>query len=266
MGKPFLILSLLTLTLKILHVSSQGVQALNLACGATASFTDPYGNQWVPDYQFIGSGSTASVQFTSPDAPFLSTVRYFPYGSMNCYGIGGVTLGATIKVIAIFQYGNYDGLALPPSFLLQIDGGGWTSVQTSEGLVAYSLTFRAVEGAVSVCLAPDSTRRIPFISAIRVLEAGADSSTQDGSSDPGSSSSSQVPSEERVKFSSSSKVRAKGKLGGLIYLCSLIPGGFGVAVIILIIVYLIKKNKMRRAEIQAQLDAENTDSGASNEA
>ncbi|KAF3776607.1 Uncharacterized protein EJ110_NYTH47777 [Nymphaea thermarum] len=148
-------------------VSSQGVQALNIACGATASFTDPDGNHWVGDYQFIGSGSTASVQFTSPRAPFLSTVRYFPYGSMNCYRIPGVTQGAAIKVVAFFQYGDYDSLALPPTFLLQIGSGGWTSVQTSAELVWYTLTYQAVANTVSVCLAPDSTRRIPFISAIQ---------------------------------------------------------------------------------------------------
>ncbi|KAF3778332.1 hypothetical protein EJ110_NYTH42497 [Nymphaea thermarum] len=177
MEKPFLILSLLMLALNIVHVSSQvGVRALNIACGATASFTDPDGNQWVGDYQFIGSGSTASVQFTSPDAPFLPTVRYFPYGSVNCYTIPGVTQGNKIQVDAIFQYGNYDSLALPPSFLLQIDGNDWTRVQTSVDLIKYTLTSRAVANAVSVCLVPDSTRRIPFISAIRVLEAGANSS------------------------------------------------------------------------------------------
>ncbi|KAF3781586.1 Activin receptor type-2A [Nymphaea thermarum] len=152
---------------------------INIACGAT-DFTDSNGYYWVGDDQFIQSGSVGRVQFTSSGAPFLSTVRYFPYGSINCYRIPGVTPGNKIQVASIFQYGNYDSLALPPSFWLAIAGSNWAGVQTSmdANLVVYGMIYWAVENTVSVCLAPDSTARAPFISAIQIREEPLNPSTE----------------------------------------------------------------------------------------
>ncbi|KAF3778329.1 hypothetical protein EJ110_NYTH42488 [Nymphaea thermarum] len=247
MKKSLLILSLLMLTLSIIHVPCRGEEVLNIACGAIASFTDAYGNEWVGDDQFIGSGSTARVQLTSPDAPFLSTVRYFPYGSMNCYRIPGVTRGAAIRVDAIFQYGNYDSRALPPSFLLQIDGSNWADVETSAELVRYWTTYLAVANSVSVCLAPKTLGYVPFISAIRIFEDEPGSSTRDDNS------------AERVKFSKPTKVRAKGKLGALIYLVTLFPSGtFVLVAIIIFVIYKENKKKQQKknnAEADVQLGA-----------
>ncbi|KAF3781591.1 hypothetical protein EJ110_NYTH36594 [Nymphaea thermarum] len=98
--------------------------AIYKLCGRSGRYTDLNGNSWVEDYpMFIQSGLPTWVQSRSRDAPFsFTTVRYFPDESMNCYRIPGVTRGAAIIVDAIFQYGTYDGRALPPSFWFQIDG------------------------------------------------------------------------------------------------------------------------------------------------
>ncbi|KAF3781589.1 hypothetical protein EJ110_NYTH36589 [Nymphaea thermarum] len=76
-----------------------------------------------------------------------------------------------MDIIAIFQYGNYDHLALSPSFLLL----KWADVETSMDLdldlIRYGMAYWAVANTVSVCLVPDGTARVPFISPIKIREA-----------------------------------------------------------------------------------------------
>ncbi|KAF3781590.1 Uncharacterized protein EJ110_NYTH36592 [Nymphaea thermarum] len=177
MEKSFLILSLLMLTLiNFLHVPSFILEAqadINIACGATDPFTDSNGNDWEGDDSFIHSGSIGRVQNTSQYFQILPTVRYFSDENTNCYTIPIETQENKTKVVAIFLYGNFDNLAQPPSFMLQIDNSNSAQVNTSmdDKLVAYEMTYWPLESNVSVCLAPDETGGVPFISAIQIMEA-----------------------------------------------------------------------------------------------
>ncbi|KAF3783583.1 hypothetical protein EJ110_NYTH19444 [Nymphaea thermarum] len=169
MEKSFLVLSLLVLTLP-----SQGTQAaIYILCGRSGSYTDLNGNIWVgDDPMFIQSGLREVVKLPSQKASILSTVRYFPYGSKNCYRIT-LTRRATITVDVAFYYGNYDGREQPPSFFFRIDGCAERSVQTTMDVVVSTCRLPEAD-TVNVCLAPDATLNIPFISAISIVEVAAD--------------------------------------------------------------------------------------------
>ncbi|CAN6471157.1 unnamed protein product [Victoria cruziana] len=251
MQKPFLVLSLLVLTLNIIHAPSQGAQApVNIACGCNiGSFLDVYGNQWICDENYGGARLTCpgsiGYRYSIPADPSLvSTLRYFP--SSCCYIIDAVR---PVTVTAIFQYGNYDGMSSPPIFFLRIDDSAPATVQTSLTTSrAYTWTSSATPpaGTVSVCVDPGSVG-YPFLSAIRIFPA--DSSTYGNDIRNDTAAARQLGAMVVVIVNGSGR---GGRPSRYLLLLLLLPA-------VVSIVYIKKKNDKKKAEAQAASNSSTVD-------
>lgn len=148
-------------------------------CGAADSSV-VNGLQWVPDTQFIETGTSRNLTMRFQDS-ILATVRTFPL--LNnvlkkfCYEIP-VVRGAKYLVRTTYFYGRVNGNANPPVFDQMVDGTFWTVVNTTEDYVQgnasyYEGVFLASGKNLSVCLAANTyTDSDPFISAVQTVLLG----------------------------------------------------------------------------------------------
>ncbi|GAB2266580.1 hypothetical protein Dimus_001576 [Dionaea muscipula] len=170
---PLLLLLLLSL---VAFSLSQPPRSIYIDCGAPAP-TQYLGFRWVPDTEFVASGSTKNVT-THGVLPIVSTVRSFAsVGNLNkkfCYEIPVVRL-AKYLVRTIYFYGGVNGDGPPPVFDQIVDGTFWGVVNTTEDYARnlssyYEGVFRAVGKNLSVCLGVNTyTTSDPFISALEVI-------------------------------------------------------------------------------------------------
>jgi hypothetical protein len=131
--------------------------------------------RWETDApKYITKGVNAfvpSAKATYRDLSELTTVRYFPDSLhyKNCYSLP-VTPNNTYLIRATFFYGYYDNATTLPSFQMAIDGTIVANV-TIENATAFvyhefGVLSRLNASVIFLCLSRDSSKSVPFISAI----------------------------------------------------------------------------------------------------
>jgi hypothetical protein len=135
---------------------------LYIDCGATTGQVDPVtGITWVPD------ANVPNAVSDQPNFVELTTLRYFNNGrAKNCYTLP-VTRNATYLLRMSFYYGSYDGAA-SVSFQVGVDASILLTLNISDATVHYyrELTIQPQRNVTFVCLMPDSSNEVPFISGI----------------------------------------------------------------------------------------------------
>jgi hypothetical protein len=98
-----------------------------------------------------------------------ANVRFFPNGTRNCYMLRSLKLGGKYYVRAVFGYGNYDRLNIPPTFDLYVGVNYWATVRIVNGSKPYVFDTITVlsSGAnyLQVCLVNKGLGN-PFISGL----------------------------------------------------------------------------------------------------
>ena len=134
-------------------------------------YTDP-GSQLVftTDSALIQTGKSSRVEkaFENVDIKPYSTLRYFPEGKRNCYGLN-VKKDTTYLIGATFLYGNYDGHNTNPIFDLYLGPNKWQTIDL-EGLTNGSrveIIHSPRANSLEVCLVKIG-KTFPMISTIEI--------------------------------------------------------------------------------------------------
>ncbi|KAJ7537487.1 hypothetical protein O6H91_11G007600 [Diphasiastrum complanatum] len=165
--RVWLMLLYMVLLTNVINVVADPEGFLSLACGASTAFVDKLNISWIPDKNYISTGSVSVL------ANGNKSVRYFPQPtstlrSLNCYQLdlqGGVHL-----IRATFTYHNYDSSQLPPHFHVVLNQTIISSVNLSsqdpwvEELV-WSATYPA---STYFCLLAIPNGGAPVISSLEV--------------------------------------------------------------------------------------------------
>ncbi|XP_062193803.1 probable LRR receptor-like serine/threonine-protein kinase At1g51810 isoform X4 [Phragmites australis] len=172
MALAFLVL--LVLLAPAVHVVvGQEPGFLSIDCGLDdkySGYTDQgTGIVYVPDGPYIDTGENhvVAVEYQSQSVPrrYL-TVRSFPTGVRNCYGLPTVE-GNKYLVRAEFEYGNYDGKnSKLVEFDLFLGGNFWETPNVSRNIVCEAL-FVAWAGWTPVCLV-NTGLGTPFVSVLEL--------------------------------------------------------------------------------------------------
>ncbi|KAJ7975313.1 Leucine-rich repeat receptor-like protein kinase [Quillaja saponaria] len=147
--------------------------SVNIDCGSNTSHTDEFSVAWTGDQNYINSGESKVVEYSST-VPYymsetvMSSLRVFPTLKKNCYTIN-VDKGEKVLIRASFVYGNYDSKRSPPTFDLLFDGNFWTKVNTSnlQG-VYHEAIYVTKKNTTIICVAQTLTNQIPFMSALEL--------------------------------------------------------------------------------------------------
>lgn len=91
-------------------------------------------------------------------------MRYFPDGIRNCYNLN-VTRGMNYLIRAIFVYGNYDGLNVPPNFDLYLGPNKWATVK--DVLAFEELIHVTSSNSLQVCLVKTG-KTTPMINSLEL--------------------------------------------------------------------------------------------------
>ncbi|XP_059663818.1 uncharacterized protein At1g24485-like [Cornus florida] len=146
-----------------------GFTYLPIDCGGLIRNVAIYNSYelWQTDKDFIKTGENIVLP-TTHTLFQMNTLRYFPKGHKNCYGLPLQDAYMKFLFRAGFYYGNYDCLSKPPSFRLGIDGNIWADVTTSmsEEMIYYELLYITKKSRVSVCLIRTMDSDVPFISSL----------------------------------------------------------------------------------------------------
>ncbi|XP_059663815.1 probable LRR receptor-like serine/threonine-protein kinase At1g51880 [Cornus florida] len=120
---------------------------LNIDCGATDADII-----WEMDDKFIKSGQKMLIN-TTITLQEMTTLRYFPHGTKNCYNLALQSPGRYL-MRAGFYYGNYDGLSKPPAFDLHINVQYWTTVKStlSDDPIYVEMIYPIKRDKVKICL------------------------------------------------------------------------------------------------------------------
>eukprot|EP01018_Ginkgo_biloba_P026473 Gb_40653 [translate_table: standard] len=135
---------------------------ISINCGGSETYNDSAGIEWMPDDQFIQTGSNETIK----DAAFFGaqprqrvTLRSFPQGVKNCYVLKPVKRGIKYLLRATFVYGNYDYLNSPPTFDLLLDANIWDTISFLNSQVPIKeIIFMANSSSINVCLARSSNQ------------------------------------------------------------------------------------------------------------
>ncbi|KAL5995956.1 hypothetical protein ACLOJK_026029 [Asimina triloba] len=147
-------------------------------CGATSE-SPANGGRWLPDSEFISSGTPQNISLPGLLPP-LSTVRTFPYtaaATKFCYVVP-VLRNRKYLIRTTYFYGRFDGRNSPPVFNQIVDGTVWSVVNTTEdysqGLSSYyEGVFLAKGKTMSICVGRNKfTDSEMFISALELLLLG----------------------------------------------------------------------------------------------
>jgi hypothetical protein len=148
---------------------------ISIDCGlpGTVSYVDDTNTlSYAPDAAFVdgaGSNHNISAEYVTPtlDKRYLN-VRSFPDGgARSCYTLRSLVAGLKYLVRATFMYGNYDGLARPPTFDVYIGVNFWSMANiTGADRPLYLEAIVVVpDDSVQVCLVNTGTGT-PFISEL----------------------------------------------------------------------------------------------------
>ncbi|KAL2651406.1 hypothetical protein R1flu_019534 [Riccia fluitans] len=153
---------------------------ISIDCGEVGSpYTDARGITWVPDGNYISSGTVATVStgvgLSDGSSRSLQTLRFFPSdGKKHCYTVGPVNVSTRYLMRASFLYESYDGADTFPSFEISLDTSPWATVNIITASAVYVEEFVAVAtgGSFVVCLY-EGTNGNPFISSLELRPLGA---------------------------------------------------------------------------------------------
>ncbi|KAL0824134.1 hypothetical protein Bca101_047811 [Brassica carinata] len=177
-------LGLLLSLIAIIHIiQAQGQQGFtSLDCGLPANETSPYEESYTKlmftsDETFIRSGRNGRIRenlegFAKP----YETLRYFPDGIRNCYGLK-VEKGRTHMIVARFVYGNYDGFDVKPKFDLYIGPNLWAKIdfqRLGTNSTNEEILHMPTSDSLQICLVKTG-ETTPFISALEIRALGNDS-------------------------------------------------------------------------------------------
>ncbi|KAL4282701.1 hypothetical protein GQ457_16G028810 [Hibiscus cannabinus] len=181
MSSLSLLLSLILLSFLSLSLSQRPPKGYLIDCGAAAK-TEIDGRKWLPDGEFIYTGTSKNI--TVHDLPTtFSTVRSFPLRNnlrrKFCY-VARVYRGARYLIRTAYYYGGVNGLSFPspPVFDQIVDGTFWGVVNTTEDYQKgspsfYEAVFEARGTTMSVCVAPNTyTESDPFVSSLEMIILG----------------------------------------------------------------------------------------------
>ncbi|KAK1286963.1 putative LRR receptor-like serine/threonine-protein kinase MEE39 [Acorus calamus] len=164
------------LLVKFVHRTSQDTSGwITIDSGAETDYTDGHGIEWKTDDGFSNGGDSQRVKINGLNvSEQMGTLRYFPDCIKNCY-----TLPTPNKVKHLiragFYYGNYDGLAKPPTFDLIFDSNKWVTVTTSMDEPIFEEMLYAVEyDSTNICLGRTNANETPFISSLEVMPLSQD--------------------------------------------------------------------------------------------
>ncbi|CAA7017653.1 unnamed protein product [Microthlaspi erraticum] len=134
-------------------------------------YTDPVsGLVFTSDSSLIQTGKSGRVDkaFDKIDIEPYLTLRYFPEGQRNCYGLN-VTSGTTYLIGANFLYGNYDGNNTYPNFDLYLGPNKWQTVDLEENINGSRLEviFIPRSNSLELCLVKTGNT-VPLISTIEI--------------------------------------------------------------------------------------------------
>lgn len=154
---------------------------ISIDCGyaGSPSYTDvKTGITYVADDGFTDAGLIHPVNMGNMQTDLAlryATVRYFPDGARNCYTLRSLTAGGKYYVRAVFGYGNYDRINIPPTFDLYVGVDYWTTVRIVNGSKPYVFDTIAVLSSggaggggadyLQVCLVNKGSGN-PFISGL----------------------------------------------------------------------------------------------------
>lgn len=168
-------------------VLRSGLQCLltgftSLDCGLPANETSPYEESYTKlmftsDETFIRSGRNGRIR-ENPEgfAKPYETLRYFPDGIRNCYGLK-VEKGRTHMIVARFVYGNYDGFDVKPKFDLYIGPNLWATIdfqRLGTNSTNEEILHMPTSDSLQICLVKTG-ETTPFISALEIRALGNDS-------------------------------------------------------------------------------------------
>ncbi|CAK7325591.1 unnamed protein product [Dovyalis caffra] len=141
-------------------------------CGGDVPLVDPNMTVWDIDEDFTQSGINKRTLDQQP-LDEMNTLRVFPDRTdQNCYAFPTTMfLQKTLRYVirAGFSYGNYDGLSNPPTFDLHLNGGKWSTVNTTpkSGPIYHEIVYSTQESAIlTVCLVQTRDGEVPFISTL----------------------------------------------------------------------------------------------------
>ena len=152
---------------------------ISIDCGATSSYVDQTtGLVWNTDTNYTSGGQNdATVPGALAYSASFSTLRYFPKPQKYCYELPGTTPNASYMIRHSYWYGNYDGLAKPPSFNVALDASLAANINVSGLSLPYVMEhfYKARKNSITFCLYRDATNSTPFISSLelRPLQTGA---------------------------------------------------------------------------------------------
>ncbi|XBJ26818.1 hypothetical protein VPH35_004170 [Triticum aestivum] len=116
-----------------------------------------------------GTNHNISAEYITPTMDSgWHTLRSFPTGVRNCYTLRPlVSAGQKYLVRAMFMYGNYDGLGVPPIFDLHLGVNYWKTMNISDpGATMMTEVIAVVPGgSLQVCLV-NTGSGTPFISSL----------------------------------------------------------------------------------------------------
>lgn len=106
---------------------------LSLSCGGTITYIDSLNISWKPDWDYITTGHTTSVNYTDGSSSSSDPVRFFP-DSLNrtCYHLPVKNISSLVLVRTRFVYKNYDGLSRPPTFMVSLGRAIATTVTLAD--------------------------------------------------------------------------------------------------------------------------------------
>lgn len=143
-------------------------------CGLSVEespYTDPdSGLVFTSDSALIQTGESGKVDKAFEKVqikPYLS-MRYFPEGPRNCYGLN-VTRDTTYFIGAMFFYGNYDGRNTYPNFDLYLGPNKWETINLEDHKNGTWVDIIHIprSSSMEICLVKTGTT-FPFISAIEI--------------------------------------------------------------------------------------------------
>ncbi|CAN5965854.1 unnamed protein product [Sphagnum jensenii] len=159
-------------------VSAQTQGPIFVDCGSNASYVDKVTNiSWVPDAPYITSGVNGyvpSAQTNYSSFSEFTTVRYFPDSRpKNCYTFP-VSPKQMYLIRGTFFYGSYDNATTLPSFKMGIDGDIVANVtfHDADTFVYHEFSYlsQPTSNVTFLCLIRDSSKSVPFISAISLSQ------------------------------------------------------------------------------------------------
>ncbi|XP_019099845.1 PREDICTED: putative receptor-like protein kinase At3g46340 [Camelina sativa] len=190
----FLLVALILVSSNIHRVQANRVQAqkgfISLDCGLSPNEHSPYtepvtGLKFSSDSSFIQSGKIDRIdpKLESGYPKSKTTLRYFPDGIRNCYSLS-VHQGTNYLIRVTSNYGNYDGLNIPPRFDLYIGPNYWVTIDLAKRVNSdkwEEIIHFPKSNSLDVCLLKTGTST-PIISSLELRPLPDNTYTTESSS------------------------------------------------------------------------------------